>query len=85
MGVQFPGKKHYVTLNGPLREAVLYVSRAFLLSTRRYMMKSREFNYELHKNTELLQNKDNWQDLLDYRVELERASKSFQRSHNATS
>ncbi|KAK2181473.1 hypothetical protein NP493_388g02043 [Ridgeia piscesae] len=50
-----------------------------------YMMKSRDFNYELHKNTELLQNKDNWQDLLDYRVELERASKSFQRSRHSTS
>ena len=48
-------------------------------------MKSRDFNYELHKNTELLQNKDNWQDLLDYRVELERASKSFQRSRHSTS
>lgn len=43
-------------------------------------MKTPEFHYEAHKNTEMLKSKNSWNDLLRYRSDLTQASKDFQRS-----
>ena len=43
-------------------------------------MKTPEFHYEAHKNTELLRHEAEWQDLMDYRTELVSASKDFHKA-----
>ncbi|XP_064595225.1 uncharacterized protein LOC135461884 [Liolophura sinensis] len=45
-----------------------------------YEMKTPEFHYEAHKNTEMLKSKNSWNDLLRYRSDLTQASKDFQMS-----
>ncbi|KAK2162761.1 hypothetical protein LSH36_92g05010 [Paralvinella palmiformis] len=54
-------------------------------SPKWYELKNARFHYEAHKNNELLKSSDDWQSLLDYRNELEQASKQFQKHHSTTS
>ena len=45
-------------------------------------MKTPAFHYEAHKNSELLRNKSNWQEMMDYRTQLLHASKKFQHKYS---
>ncbi|ELT90033.1 hypothetical protein CAPTEDRAFT_225498 [Capitella teleta] len=49
-------------------------------SPKWYELRSPHFHYEAHKNTSLLKSKDNWQMLMDYRTEMERASKEYRKN-----
>ena len=51
---------------------------SFIFILFRYELKTREFHYEAHKNNDLLGSKNNWQSLMDYRLELQKASNNFQ-------
>ena len=46
-------------------------------------MKTPDFHYESHKNTELVKRRNDYQALLDYRARLARASREFE-LRNAT-
>jgi hypothetical protein len=49
----------------------------------RYELKSPRFHYEAKKNNAVIKNKAQWQELMDYRADLERASKEYQKSFPA--
>ena len=43
----------------------------------RYELKTPQFTYELHKNNKLLESREDWQKLMDYREQLTKSSEDF--------
>ncbi|XP_064628734.1 uncharacterized protein LOC135488178 [Lineus longissimus] len=46
-----------------------------------YELKTPDFHYEAHKNTELMKSSDCWQDLMDYRKDLMKASQEYKKTY----